>query len=298
VDFKQIEAFISVSKYKSFSKAANSVYLSQPAISTHIASLEKELCCQLFDRTSREVILTPAGISFLKYALEILNARDKAMICLTDFEHNVKGNLYLAASSTPCNTLVPSLVKQFENMYENVSFNVTELSSDEVIDNIINFDCELGIIGDYILNSKIKSYKLVEDELVIISHNSLKLPSELSIEALTKYKFILRKKGSATRKIFEEELLKNGFDPSELNVCCEVNNLDTLFQFVKQGIGISIVSSKVFIDFLGTENFKISKLKDIPLKRNLYLIISSKRTLTPTAKAFFSLCRNEFNICE
>lgn len=298
MDFKQIEAFISVSKYKSFSKAANSVYLSQPAISTHIASLENELCCQLFDRTSREVILTPAGTSFLKYALEILNARDKAMKCLTDFENNVSGNLNLAASSTPCNTLVPDLVKKFENIYEDVSFIVTELSSDEVIDSIINFDCEIGIIGDYLCNDKIKSYKLVEDELIIISHNSLKLPSEVSIESLTKYKFILRKKGSATRKTFEQALLQNGMDPSELNVCCEVNNLDTLFQFVKQGIGISIVSKKVFLDFLGTENFKTSKLKGVPLKRNLHLIISSKRTLTPTAKAFFLLCKNQFNLIE
>lgn len=298
MDFKQIEDFISVSKYKSFSKAANSVYLSQPAISTHIASLENELRCQLFDRTSREVILTPAGTSFLKYALEILNARDKAMTCLTDFENNISGNLNLAASSTPCNTLVPVLVKKFENIYEDVSFIVTEFSSAEVIDSIINFDCEIGIIGDYLCNDKIKSYKLVEDQLIIISHNSLKLPSELSIKSLNKYKFILRKKGSATRKTFEEALFQNGMNPSELNVCCEVNNLDTLFQFVKQGIGISIVSKKVFTDFIGADNFKISTLKDIPLKRNLYLIISSKRTLTPIAKAFFSLCKNEFNLIE
>lgn len=298
MDFKQIEAFISVAKYKSFSKAANSVYLSQPAISTHISSLEKELSAHLFDRTSKEVMLTPAGNSFLKYALEILNARDKAMICLTDFEDNIRGNLNLAASSTPCNTLVPGLIKQFENMYKDVSFIVTELSSGEVVDNIINFDCEIGIIGDYVTDDKIKSYKLVEDELVIVSHNSLNIPAELSIEDLTKYKFIMRKKGSATRKTFEEALLKNGMDPYSLNVCCEVNNLDTLFQFVREGIGISIVSNRVFLDFLGTEDFKISKVKDIPLKRNLYLIISSKRTLTPTAKAFFLLCKNHFNIIE
>lgn len=92
MDFKQIEAFISVAKYKSFSKAANSVFLSQPAISSHISTLEKELSVQLFDRTSKEVLLTPAGNSFLKYALEILNARDKAVCCLSNFNNTVCGS--------------------------------------------------------------------------------------------------------------------------------------------------------------------------------------------------------------
>ncbi|GAA0745460.1 selenium metabolism-associated LysR family transcriptional regulator [Clostridium oceanicum] len=296
MDFKQIEAFISVAKYKSFSKAANSVFLSQPAISSHISSLEKELSIQLFDRTSKEVLLTPAGSSFLKYALDILNARDNAVCCLSNFNNTISGKLTLTASSTPCNTIVPKLIKEFEKKYPDVSFNILEQSSGEVVDNLLNFNCEIGIIGRLINLDKIKNYKLIEDNLVLISNPSLNLPSEITSSELSKHKFILRKKTSATRKTFETSLKKQGIDPTSLNVCCEVNNLDTIFQFVKSNVGISIVSEKVCDEYLGSNHIKKSNITDLNLQRNLYLSLCSRRTLTPTAKAFFDFCLEYFNI--
>lgn len=296
MDFKQIEAFINVAKFKSFSKAANSSFLSQPAISSHIASLEKELSVQLFDRTSKEVLLTPAGESFLKYAIDILNTRDKAIYTLSNFNETVSGKLKLSASTTPCNTIVPSLIKQFHNSYPDVSFDVVEQSSREIIENIIKFDCEIGLVGELVNDDKIKSYEIIQDELVIISHPSFNLPSNIGIESLLKYNFILREEGSATRKTFEEAIHKKGLDVSDINVYFEVNNLDTLFQFVKKGLGISVVSKQVFRDYISLGFIKESKIEDLSLKRSIYLIMSSKRTLTPTAKALFNLCKENFNL--
>jgi DNA-binding transcriptional LysR family regulator len=296
MDFKQIEAFINVAKFKSFSKAASSSFLSQPAISSHIASLEKELSVQLFDRTSKEVLLTPAGESFLKYAIDILNTRDKAIYHLANFNENISGKLKLAASTTPCNTIVPSLIKEFHQLYHDVSFDVTELSSGDIIDNIIKFDCEIGLVGELVNDEKIKSYKLIEDDLVVISPPHFNLPDFINIESLFKYKFILREEGSATRKTFEDALKKHGLDNSNINIYFEVNNLDTLFQFVKNGVGVSIVSKHVFRDYISLGFIKESHIENLSLKRYIYLILSSKRTLTPTAKAFFTLCKNHFNL--
>lgn len=298
MDFKQIEAFISVAKYKSFSKAAYSIFLSQPAISSHILSLEKELSIQLFDRTSKEVLLTPAGESFLNYAIDILNCRDKAIYHLSSFNNNISGTLKLAASTTPCNTVVPILIKEFSENFPDVSFNITELGSGQIIENIIRFDYEIGIVGKIINDDKIKSYVLSEDELVLISSPSLNLPDEVNIGSILKNKFILREKTSATRKTFEEAMLANNLDPSNLDICCEVNSLDTIFQFVKTGIGVSIVSRNVCNDYISSGCVKESKITDLSLKRNIYLVVSSKRTLTPTAKAFFNYCKKYFNFQE
>lgn len=295
MDFKQIEAFINVAKFKSFSKAATSSFLSQPAISSHIASLEKELIVQLFDRTSKEVLLTPAGESFLKYAIDILNTRDRAISHLANFNETISGKLRLAASTTPCNTIVPSLIKEFHTLYPDVSFDVTEQSSGEIINNIIKFDCEIGIVGELVNDEKIKSYKLLNDDLVVISPPDFNLPDSINIESLFKYKFILREEGSATRKTFEDALKKGGLDTSNIDVHFEVNNLDTLFQFVKNGVGISIVSKHVFRDYISLGLIKESYIENLPLVRSIYLVMSSKRTLTPTAKAFFTLCKNHFN---
>jgi DNA-binding transcriptional LysR family regulator len=294
MDFKQIEAFINVAKYKSFSKAANSSFLSQPAISSHIASLEKDLKVQLFDRTSKEVILTPAGESFLSYAIDILTMRDQATRTLSAFNDNIEGDLYLSASTTPCNTLVPNLLLDFHASYPNVHFNVNEMSSGQIIEDIIRFDCELGIVGKKVNDEKIDCFKLVEDELVVVSPVSFNLPSDLSLKDLLKHNFIMREKNSATRKTFEDILHKRDIDLSTLKVPYEVNSLDTMLQFVKTGLGVSVVSSQVCMDYVNCGLMNASTVKNLPMKRNIYLITSSKRTLTPTANAFFNMCRDKY----
>lgn len=296
MDFKQIDAFINVAKFKSFSKAANSIFLSQPAISSHIAILEKELKVQLFDRTSKEVVLTPAGESFLKFAIEILNIRDKAIHTLVNFNKTITGRLKLAASTTPCNALVPSLIKNFHHLYPDATYNIVESNCAQIIKNIMKFDCEIGFVSEPVNDEKIKSYKLVEDELVIISPPSFNIPEVIDIPSLFKYNFILREKGSTTRRIFEDILHQNGYNISNIDSYFEVNNLDTLIQFVKNGLGIAAVSNHLFRDYISWKLIKESKLKNIHLKRTIYLILSSKRTLTPTAMAFFDLCKKTSNI--
>lgn len=296
MDFKQIEAFISVARLKSFSKAANNIYLSQPTISSHISSLEKELNIQLFDRNSKEVNLTPAGRCFLDYAVDIINTRNNAINCLCDFDNNISGTLVLGASTTPCNTIVPSLVNRFSVEYPHIKFNIIEQSSGEIIQDIIDLNCEIGIVGSLNSNEKIKSYCLMEDELLVISSPALKLPKELTLDEFLKYKIILREKNSATRKTFEDVMQEKGLNSGKINLCCEVNNLDTLIQFVKTGMGISIISKCLCKDYEDLGLLNISTIKDVHLTRNIYLVLNSKRTLTPTAKAFFEMCKNEFNI--
>lgn len=295
MDFKQIEAFISVAKYKSFSKAANSVFLSQPAVSSHIATLEKELNVQLFDRTSKEVLLTPAGESFLNYAIEILNTRDKAISYVSNFNTHIKGKLKIGASTTPCNVVLPDLIKTFNNKYPDVSYSIFEQSSGKIKDDIVKFNCEIGIIGSNVSDDKIKCYKLLEDNLVLISSPELDLPEEMPMESILKYKFVMREKTSATRKTFEDSLNNLGFNPTDIDICCEVNSLDSLFQFVKNGIGISVISEAVCNDYLAAYNVKKTHISNVSLKRDIYLVLSSKRTLTPTAKAFFNLCKEIYN---
>ncbi|MBB6629971.1 selenium metabolism-associated LysR family transcriptional regulator [Clostridium algidicarnis] len=296
MDFKQIEAFISVAKLKSFSKAANSIYLSQPTISSHISSLEKELNIQLFDRNSKEVNVTPAGRSFLNYAVDIINTRNNAITNLCAFNNKICGTLNVSASTTPCHTIIPSLINKFSTEYPQIAFNISEKNSGEIIEDIINLDCEVGLVGDVGKTDKIKSYCLVEDNLVLISSPSMNIPKEITIEDLFNYKFIMREKNSATRKTFEDSLLSNGLDQNKLNILCEINNMDTLIQFVKSGTGVSIVSQNVGLDYVSSGKLNMSKIKDLDLKRYIYLILNSKRTLTPTANAFFEFCIKEFNV--
>jgi DNA-binding transcriptional LysR family regulator len=298
MDFKQIEAFISVAKHKSFSKAANIIFLSQPAISAQISALEKELNVQLFDRTSKEVTLTSDGESFLEYALDLINTRNAAIHHLSDSTSSISGRFTLAASSTPCNAILPLIIEKFSVKYPKVTFNITEQPSGEIIQNILKFNCEIGLIGSYIKDERIDCYKLTPDELVLISSSSLKLPDIVSLDLLLNLKFVFRERNSATRKNFEKALLESELDVEKLNIICEVNSLDTLLQLVKRGLGVSIISKRVCEDYINSGSIKVSELSDLPLKRYIYMITSSRRTLTPTAKAFFNICKSEFNFKE
>lgn len=294
MDFKQIEAFLSVAKHKSFSKAANNIFISQPTISSQISSLEKELNVQLFDRTSKEVSLTTYGQSFLDYALDMINTRNAALSHLSSFTNSIAGRFTLAASSTPCNYIVPMLIEDFSKAYPQVTFNILEKPSGEVIEDILKFNCEIGIIGNYIKDEKIECYKLVEDELALVSAPLLNVPDKLSAASLINYKLIFRERNSATFQSFQKALLDEDIDIEKLKICCETNSLDNLLQLVKKGIGVSIVSKRICEDYIKSGSLKSSEICDLKLKRNIYLITSSRRSLTPTAKAFFELCKRTF----
>lgn len=296
MDFRQLDAFIKVAMLKSFSKAADSLFLSQPAVSSHISMLEKELGIQLFDRSSKEVSLTEAGNNFLNYAIDIINSRNNALTFASNYKQNSSSiKLVLAASTTPCNLIVPELINLFREKYPHIKYRIIEQSSGEIIDNILKFNCEIGIIGENVDSPKIKSYKLVEDELILISAPSLGLPKEISINSLVDYPFVMRDNNSATRKTFEDALIDNKINPSSIDICCQVNNLDSLMQFVQIGMGVSIVSKGVCADAIKLNKFSVTKIKDMHLKRSLYLIVSSKRTLTPPARAFFDLCKKHYD---
>ncbi len=296
MDFKQLEAFITVSRLKSFSKAANAIYLSQPTISSHISSLERELKIQLFDRTSKEVNLTPAGRSFLQYANDIINTKNNAITDISNFNNNISGVLNISASTTPCNSLIPSLVSNFNKLYSNVKYNIKEQGSVAIIKDIIDLKCEIGFVGTIIDNSKINNYKIMEDELVIISNSQLNLPDVITLEDLLKYPFIIREKESATRHTLEYQLHLHNVDPKRLKVVCEVDSVHAQLKFINLGLGISIISKNLCDNNLLNENMRISRIEGLDLKRDIFLIVSSKRTLTPIANAFFNMCQELYNL--
>lgn len=298
MDFKQIEAFITVAKLKSFSKAANSIYISQPTISSHILSLEKDLNVQLFDRSSKEVNLTPAGRIFLNYASDIINTKNAALQVLGAFEGSIGGKLTIAASTTPCNALLPCLIKKFMDMYPEVSYEIKEQSSGETLKDILALDCEIGFVGRASEDPKIISIPIVEDELLVISHRDMNLPDSITLDALLDFNLIVRDDDSATRKTFDDILTENGYLPTRQKILCKTNNLDTLIQCVKAKLGVSVVSKAIAMDYIDSQLLKKSSFKDVSIKRRIYIIKNSKRTLSPTATAFFNFCLEELVSCE
>lgn len=286
MDFKQIEAFINVAKFKSFSKAAEAIFLSQPTISAHIASLEQELNMPLFDRHGKDVKLTKAGTLFLEYALNLINIRNTAISSLSEFDSKISGVLSIASSTTPCRFILPSLVKSFYDNYSEVKFFIKEASTKNVIDQVLSGDDDIGMVGEIIPDSRLSYTKIGDDRLVVIS-NIPRLPQNLKIKDIMNHPFISREKGSATRNVFEHSLRNKGFSPDKLQIFSEVSSLEAVLQFVKSGLGISIVSELACNDYIQAGLVKMHQVEDLEINRSIYIVTHQKRTLSPTAKAFY-----------
>ncbi|MCX7694932.1 MAG: selenium metabolism-associated LysR family transcriptional regulator [Caloramator sp.] len=291
MDFKQIEAFINVAKYKSFSKAAEATFLSQPTISSHISSLEKELKVMLFDRNGKDIRLTEAGKLFYEYAVNLISIRDNAISSLSLYDNRICGKITIAASTTPCRFLLPQAIESFSKLYNEVSYNIKEGSTQYVVDQLLSFNVDLGIVGDMIDDCKLTYTNIFQDKLVLISNLDY-LDANINFEDLIKLPFIQREDGSATRNIFEKKLYEMGFNIEDLNIIINANSLETVIQLVKNKIGVAIVSYYSCKDLIQANLLKCHNINGLDIKRPIYLVYHNKKTLSPASRAFIEHIKN------
>lgn len=295
MDFKQIEAFVNVAKYKSFSKAADAIYLSQPTVSAHIMALEEELNVTLFERGGREVKLTHAGSVFLEYAINLINIRNSAIAGLTDYSTTIKGTLSISSSTTPCRYVLPSLIRSFYSKYSNLKFDIKEENTKNVVKMILSGVSDIGIVGEVIEDSKLTYTKIADDNLVLISNNK-DLPSKINVDSIYDMVFIMREKGSATRNAFEKALINTGYSLSKLNIFAEVSSLEAVLQFVKFGLGVSITSRIACNDYIESGIIKEHEIEGLNLTRGIYAVVHNSRVLPPAANIFYNYITNNKNL--
>ena len=272
MDFKQIEAFVNVVRYKSFSKAADATFFTQPTISTHIRNLEKELGVKLLDRKSRIVEMTPQGSKFYKYAVEMINARAQAFDALGKDSDSVKGILEIQSSSIPSVTFLPDLLAGFRREHNGVQYYVSSSDTQTVVDNIIERRGEIGFIGDEVLSNAIELTKVASDKAIMIAPESYDIGSRISMSEAVKYPFIWRETGSATRKSFEAAAVALGYDKEVFDVAAMFNDMDSIIRSVEAGV------KKVEID-------------DYSEERSFYMINLRSISLSPAAEAFSEYVR-------
>ena len=284
MDFKQIEAFVNVVRFKSFSKAADATFFTQPTISTHIRNLEKELGVKLLDRKSRIVEMTPQGSKFYKYAVEMINARAQAFDALSSDTDSIKGILEIQASSIPSVTFLPDLLAGFRREHTGIQYYVSSSDTQTVIDNILERRGEIGFIGEEYISNAIELTKVATDKAVMIAPESFNIDSRIKMSEAVTYPFIWRETGSATRKTFEAAAVASGFDKEMFDVAALFNDMDSIIRSVEAGLGVAIISEKVASSVGG--NVKIVEIEDYRENRSFYMINLRSISLSPAAEAF------------
>ncbi|MDH3347500.1 MAG: selenium metabolism-associated LysR family transcriptional regulator [Desulfobulbaceae bacterium] len=293
MDIHRLEVFCKVVELQSFTRAGEEIYLSQSTVSEHIRSLETILEEKLVDRLNRKVLPTPVGRILYGYAKEILRMRLNAIQAITAFRGRVAGLIPLGASTIPGTYYLPEYIGTFREQHPDIRVNLNIASSRTIADEVLAGECEAGMIGAKWNDYSLDWQEIFMDELILCVHSGhpWRHREEIDIKELAKEPFILRERGSGTRKVMMDFLADHGFKIDKLQVAAEMNSTETIRRSIKAGIGISILSRQAVLEDLANGSLSVVPIKGIQFYRPFYLITAKKRELSPGCSLFLDHLR-------
>jgi LysR family transcriptional regulator, transcriptional activator of the cysJI operon len=299
MDFEQIRAFVNVAHLKSFSEAAEKMYISQPSVSIRVKALEDELGVVLLDRSkAREPSLTEAGIIFLDYAQALLNLRDECRERLSGVREKAEGLIYIGASTVPGTYLLPGLLSAFKAESSAIDFSIDILDTSAVLEGILDYSYQVGFVGLVQKDERLIYMPLVKDELVFCTKKGTLSPEQLTegipVCDLTAYHLVMREKGSATRQLLEKQISENGLTLKSFAGVTYINSLEGVKQAVCEGLGAAVLSALSVRDIVKAEAVDICPVNGISLERSLYLVHHRSRVLGAAAGRFRDFVTGKF----
>ena len=295
MDIKQLEAFVYVVETCSFSKAGELLHLTQPTISSHILSLERELNIKLIVRTTKETYPSEAGKLLYNYAKEILIMRENAIQAIQMFSQEMRGTITVAASTIPGQYYLPRLLQSFREKYPDIKFNIQMTDSADVVDRVTTRSAEVGFSGTEIDAPKCVYREFADDRLVVITPNEPRFRQYVGkgfpIRQLREEPFISRERGSGTRRETEAFLKALGIQVSDLKTAVEVRSTESIVKMVSEGMGVAVLSKSACEDYQQFGKVLAFDFDNITLRRKLYIIRHKNSILSPIAQVFYDYAR-------
>ena len=296
IDFRHLETFCRIADLKSFSKAADDLFLTQPTVSGHILSLEQSLSLRLFDRTSREVRLTKAGEVFLKYASKILSFRKDLMNALSEFSQGIRGELSLGASTIPGEYLLPKLMGDFKSGHPHFVISLKIADTKEIVQYVLQDMVEFGVIGARLNHPSLHFEKYQEDEIIIVAppDHPMTRKKRVNVEELLKVPWIIREEGSGTQMAVEKALRKIGKSLKQFNVVMEMGSTSSVKEGVKAKLGLAFISRRATEEELHQGFLSRIDVEGIePISRQIYIATRPGRTLSPIGMEFLRFLKRK-----
>lgn len=298
---KQLEVFTAVADCKSFSKAAEKLYLTQPTVSVYISSLEKELNAKLFVRNTKEISVTEQGLRLYQYAREMLALQNKITEIFLPDSSKKETRLVVAASTVPSRYLLPDILARYKKKYSCGQLELRESDSARVIEDVEKHAADVGLTGTALENKNCRYIPFYEDELVIIMPNTSKYrmiqEQEHTLDWIRQEPVIMREEGSGTRKEAEKQLRTAGIDVEKLHVAACVDSTETIKRSVKNGIGITMISS-----LAAQEEIESGKVLTFPMSKNkstrkLYVVYNDSCALSTQARNLVQVVQELYTGC-
>jgi DNA-binding transcriptional LysR family regulator len=287
MDVADLEHFLILVERGNFTSAAKDLGLSQPALSRQIQRLERAVGAPLFLRSRAGVQLAPAGERFRSYAEEGVALYRRLLNDLRGGETPLRGELRLAASTTPAEFLVPRLLAEFTAAYPGVRAIVFTANSQRVVEEVAEGRRDLGLVGARFPRRGLHFDPIAEDEVVLAvpPHHPLARLSEVPIDALAKQPFIEREDGSGTTLSVRRALAKQGMALPPYRVVMTLSTTQAIVSAVRAGYGMGFVSSLALGD-AGADGPVAVRLVGVPLRRAIYLVRDARRLPPPAGQRF------------
>lgn len=290
-----IRVFLMVVEKKSFSKAAKALFLTQPAVSFQIQMLEEHYSTRLFDRVSRNIILTESGELLYKFATEMSNMQQNLERDMQELNSSIIGRLRIGASNTTGEYIAPYILGTFKKKHPKVTLSLDVSNSDDIEMAIHGTTLDVGLVEGPPVGKDLESIPFLDDELVVITspdHPWAKLDS-ISVFELDKYPFISREKGSGTRAEIEHHLKLAGFSSNNLNVIMRLGSTTALKTAVKISHGFTILSRWAIKNELKAGTLSMTKLKEDEFKRRFRIVYHKKKFKTQANEEFLRFLKTE-----
>lgn len=288
MNLNQLRIFFESAKQLSFSKAAKRLYISQPAVSSQIKSLEAMLRQQLFTKVGRKMFLTEPGKVLLGYASKIFELETEAEKALNEIKEIRKGTLHVGTTKTYARYLMPNYISTFHAMYPGISIHLTEGSSLEMVQSLFQMKNEIAIVASTNYPKSSNKIPLGHEEILLVVRpdHELARQDSITVEELAKIPVIMREEGSGVRRAIMEMFKKKDCSPTILH---EASNFGLIIELTEIGEGASFVVRSAVEKELEQGVLKAIKIIDTSLTIDMNIVYLNEKTLSKIGRAFINM---------
>lgn len=272
-DFR-LKVFHTVAKRLSFTKAAEELSISQPAVTKHIKELESHVSLALFYRRGNKVQLSPAGEVLLRHTEKIHEIYRQLEFDLNRLNETFKGVLHVGSSTSITQYILPPLLARFHDIHKDVKVQLVNGNTEQIEQALINNEIELGVIEGKSKRRDIHYTPFVKDEIVLVcsSKHPWSGKEEIKAESLKDIPLLLREPGSGTLEVISDALKEKGIRLSDLQVEMQLGSTEAIKSYLQHSNCMAFLSLHAILKELDTGELKIIEIKKMPIHRNFYFI--------------------------
>lgn len=291
---RRLQVFLAVARHLNFTRAADALFMSQPAVTFQIKQLEELYSSRLFERRHGSISLTPAGELVLSYAEKIMALSDEMETRLAEMSGEMRGELLIGASAGIAEFMLPPLLGEFNALYPQVRARLIVANSDNIENRVAEPTLDVGLIETPSKRPGLGSEVCRADELVVICAPDYPLAgaAEITPKALVDYEYISREPGSGTRNLTESYFLKHKVPPDSLKIQMELGSPEALKGVVATGLGFAIMARLAVERELESGQLLAISLKP-KLKRHVHLIYQQDRFRSRLADTFIKFVKTK-----